>query len=216
MDQDIVAITGRPDIASDPYIALTEAEISASGEYAEDISTFTSQLYYWGWEEGLLYPPLIRGKEQGVWDIGGWQSSRARRIIKAHLSYYDFDSNDPEDTHFHELVLLSPSKPTPLICDTSASYALIEAEKITLALQPGMWDKERSLRLVWTILGRESNWQREACRELVIVGTAAKILRFAGHIAEGDRLHMEFLTGLRQFKATRQDQMLQYPGAVVY
>lgn len=210
MDSDIVAITGRPDIASGPFMRLTQADISASGEYVEDISTFTSNLSPWGWDEGDYYPPLILGKEQGVWDIGGWWSSKMRRIIKANLRYGD--STDG----YQELTLLSPNQPTPPVCDPLANYALIESSRVTLSLAPGVWDKDRDLTLVWTILGREENWQNEACPELVILGTAAKILRFAGHTAEGDRLHMEFLQGLRQFKGTRQDQMLQYPGAVVY
>lgn len=48
-------------------------------------------------------------------------------------------------------------------------------------------------------------WQLESCIDLVTLGTAAGILRFAGQEREGALMYQEFLISLRRYAADRAD-----------
>lgn len=57
-------------------------------------------------------------------------------------------------------------------------------------------------------------WQLESCLDLVTLGTAAGILRYAGQEREGMQMYQEFILGLRQYSRDRADELVDDQNAL--
>lgn len=66
------------------------------------------------------------------------------------------------------------------------------------------------------VVDEEYIWQIESCLDLVTLGTAAGVLRFAGQEKEGLQMYQEFLLGIRQYSRDRADDLVEAQNALGY
>lgn len=66
----------------------------------------------------------------------------------------------------------------------------------------------------WVMEDSSYIWQLESCLDLVTLGTAASILRFAGQEREGALMYQEFLINLRQYSKDRADDLVEAQNAL--
>ncbi len=66
----------------------------------------------------------------------------------------------------------------------------------------------------WVMEDSSYIWQLESCLDLVTLGTAASMLRFAGQEREGALMYQEFLISLRRYSADRADDLVEAQNAL--
>lgn len=251
----LIALTGRPDLAVAPYLIKTLATISRSGEFAEDMVAMTLQVYADKFDP--IEPPVTGYVYRD--DIALPHYYSLRRLLTARLvgdiGNYEWAeltvANSTTLESLERLALRCPAN-NGHVYMADGSFILYVPAKNTGMAELIAREAELEIDLVlstsnekraWTFCGEETGWealynpavattgqlhmpafaeaeearyiwQMNACLDLVLYGTAASQLRFAGHDKEAQLLYGEFLTGLRQFKADRDNQLVTNEGAL--
>ena len=253
--EQLIALTGRPDLPVAPYLMKTLATISRSGEFAEDMVSITYEAYHGDFYDYGDHSVTIEYRHNIA---PAWYYS-LRRLLSARITY----NNSLGE--FHDLTVASsttlealnklawrcpPNKGIAYMADGTLRIFIPKAggdlarvlatgtdpwinlvlstsnEKRAWAFCPGEvyrsqvsnpWvadDVPTSEPTFADAEGPDYIWQMNAFLDLVLYGTAASQLRFAGHERESQLLYGEFLTGLRQFKADRDNQLASNEGAL--
>lgn len=253
--EQIVSLTGRPDIGVAPHLIKTLAAICRSGEFPEDAYTLRFE-QVGTWRE----PPELPGALEYIGNLGSLGLS-VRRLLSFRIDFLDMWEGTEIDfvvlpagdiRSIHKVARECPNK--GLVYYSMGDIRIL-LPSISTTLKKHLLDGRVVAEFVSTFLTSNENfgwefctyyetseydrpvglgenhwnpafidyefpisipfiWQLEACLDLVLLGTAASILRYAGHEEEARLMHGDFLIGLRQYAADRANTMVLNEGAL--